>query len=137
MPLSREEQAVINHKFLTSLNKTIGKPIDLHEIVKQHTGHSHLVLHDTTTICTQIAERSWRRTNGARSLKSAVANIADKLAKVYSREDGLVDTAINDGPLIKFDFIPQTTRSGRIDFTVVRQPEARLEIEAEPEEVGC
>jgi hypothetical protein len=76
------------------------------------------------------------KNKGRRSLESAVANIADTLVKTYSSEAGLVDTAINDGPLIKFDFILQTTRSGRIEFTVVKQPEPRPEIEAETEGVA-
>jgi hypothetical protein len=81
------------------------------------------MLYDTPTICTQIAEQAFRRTSGARSLKFAVANIGDEFVKAYKSMNGLVDASINDGPLLKFELVPNTTVSGHVKFTVIKQPD--------------
>jgi hypothetical protein len=41
--------------------------------------------------------------------------------------------SLNDGPLLKFDIIPMGTVTGRINFTLVKQPDPQAEIEPEME----
>lgn len=133
MPLSREEQVVITHKFFIHLNKLIAKPIDLHDNVRRYIGHSELVLSDTKTLCTQLAEQTFRRTSGVRSLKFAVEDIGDEFVKAYRSMDGPVDESINRESLLKFDVVQRTTPLGRTKFAVVKQLEPLPEVEEELE----
>lgn len=128
MPLSRNEQAVITHKFLETLNRKLERPIDISlGGRKRYLGHSQLVLYDTKTLYTQIAEQKFVHTSGARSLKAAVVDIEDEYCKAYRNMDGLVDMSLNDGPLLKFDIITMGTATGRIKFTMVKQPDPQPE----------
>jgi hypothetical protein len=72
-------------------------------------------------------------TSGARSLKAAVADIEDEYCKAYRNMGGLVDMSLNDGPLLKFDIIPMQTATGRVKFTVAKQPDPLPDIEPEHE----
>ena len=121
MPLSKYEQVVIAHKFLLDLTTAFKLPVNLADKADRYIGHSELVLFNTRNICEKIAEQSFRRRLGARCVKSAVANIKTAFVKAYRKMDGLVDKSVNEGPLLKFDPVIETTAAGDVGFVVRQQ----------------
>ncbi|KEQ85844.1 P-loop containing nucleoside triphosphate hydrolase protein [Aureobasidium pullulans EXF-150] len=100
-PFSRDEAAVINHKFLRTLGDDVVLPIDLHSRPPRPVGHVHLSLLRDGDLCKFLAE-DYIRELGARSIQNRVDGLADDLFMLYKDSKKEVTEATNSGPHIKY-----------------------------------
>ncbi|THY57150.1 P-loop containing nucleoside triphosphate hydrolase protein, partial [Aureobasidium pullulans] len=100
-PFSRDEAAVINHKFLRTLGDDVVLPIDLHSRPPRPVGHVHLSLLRDGDLCKFLAE-DYIRELGARSIQNRVDGLADDLFMLYKDSKEEITEATNSGPHIKY-----------------------------------
>lgn len=98
---SRDEAAVINHKFLRSFGDRIRHPIDLHSESPRTVGHMHLSLEEDGEPCKFLAE-SYVLELGARSIQNRVDGLEDELFMHYTESDDEITEAINKQPHVKY-----------------------------------
>ncbi|THW79597.1 P-loop containing nucleoside triphosphate hydrolase protein [Aureobasidium pullulans] len=100
-PFSRDEAAVINHKFLRTLGDDVVLPIDLHSRPPRPVGHVHLSLLRDGDLCKFLAE-DYIRELGARPIQNRVDGFADDLFMLYKDSKEEITEATNSGPHIKY-----------------------------------
>jgi hypothetical protein len=101
-PFSRDEAAVIHHKFLRSLSDQIRLPIDLHNKPPHPVGHLHLSLVKDGDLCKLLSENHYVRDLGARSIHNCVDGLADELFMLYTASEDEITEATNAKPHVKY-----------------------------------
>jgi hypothetical protein len=101
-PFSRDEAAVIHHKFLRSLSDQIRLPIDLHNKSPHPVGHLHLSLVKDGDLCKLLSENHYVRDLGARSIHNCVDGLADELFMLYTASEDEITEATNAKPHVKY-----------------------------------
>jgi ATP-dependent Clp protease ATP-binding subunit ClpA len=101
-PFSRDEAAVIHHKFLRSLDDQIRLPIDLHNTTLRPVGHLHLSLARDGDLCKFLSENNYVRDLGARSIQNCVDGLADELFMLYTASEDEISEATNTKPHVKY-----------------------------------
>jgi len=96
-PFTRDEAAVIGHRFLHKLSDRLRKPIDLDSHPVNLISHIQLSLIDAGAICKKLSEEHYMRLRelGARGLQNAVDGLADRLFEVHVNADDEVTEEIN------------------------------------------
>ncbi|KAI4783184.1 P-loop containing nucleoside triphosphate hydrolase protein [Aureobasidium sp. EXF-3400] len=101
-PFSRDEAAVVHHKFLRSLDDQIRLPIDIHNNPPRPVGHLHLSLVKDGDICKFLSENHYIRDLGARSIQNCVDGLADELFMLYTASEDEITEAANKQPHVKY-----------------------------------
>lgn len=101
-PFSRDEAAVIHHKFLRSLDDQVRLPIDLHNKPLRSVGHLHLSLVKDGDLCKFLSENHYIRDLGARSIHNCVDGLADELFKLYTASEDEITESTNKQPHVRY-----------------------------------
>jgi len=101
-PFSHGEQAVVTHKFLLELADDLRKPIDLQPTVNHYPGHIDLAIKNDGALCTHLAEETYIKELGARSLSSAVDDVRRAFFAEFVDTDEEIVESQNGGPLAKY-----------------------------------
>lgn len=103
-PFSRDEAAVISHRFLQDLSDRLREPIDLDSHPPNLVGHIRLSLDDDGEICKKLSEDRYMKLPelGARSLQNAVDELADRVFETYIDTDEEVTAKVNEKPMEKY-----------------------------------
>ena len=101
-PFSRDEAAVIHHKFLRSLDDQVRLPIDLHNIPLRPVGHLHLSLVKDGDFCKFLSENHYIWDLGARSIQNCVDGLADELFMRYTASEDEITEGGDDKPHVKY-----------------------------------
>lgn len=101
-PFSRDEAAVIHHKFLRSLDDQVRLPIVLHNKPLRPVGHLHLSLVKDGDLCRFLSENNYIRELEARSIHNCVDGLADDLFMLYTASGDEITEATNKQPHVKY-----------------------------------
>lgn len=103
-PFSRNEAAVVSHRFLRKLTNDLRKPIDLDATPPTILGHIYLSLPDDGDLCKHLSETKYMpmRELGARALQNAVDDLADKVYHDYAQIDEEITEDTNAKPFNKY-----------------------------------
>lgn len=101
-PFDENEQAVVTHKFLMELVDQLRLPIDLSPATKRYPAHVHLAIKNDGKLCKHVAEKSYIKELGARSLTSGIDDIRRDFFTTFVDSEEMVTEEMNEGPLMKY-----------------------------------
>ncbi|KAI1137349.1 P-loop containing nucleoside triphosphate hydrolase protein [Hypoxylon sp. FL0543] len=101
LPFSKDEQAVVAHKFLLELREKVRQPIRLSRAEdEQLLGNVRLLTRRDGAVCQALAESEYHPNLGARSLHTAVKHeVEAKLLESYLQED---EEILEDAKMMDF-----------------------------------
>lgn len=99
LPFTKNECAVVLHKYMLKFATNIRQPIDLQPDVNRLMGHCRLSLIEDGDVCISLTDKYYNQDLGARSLENAVKEIQHEFAEEYSDLNGAITEDINNGPL--------------------------------------
>ncbi|KAK5740350.1 hypothetical protein LTR17_004613 [Elasticomyces elasticus] len=102
IPFSRNEQAVVAHKFILDMQGKALRPIDIEKPHLHFINHAHIAVIDDGKLCQHIAKTGYVKELGARSIKRMVKTVRRRFASAYLGMDGEITDQMNKGPLVKF-----------------------------------
>ena len=92
LPFSQGEQAVVVQKFLLELSEKVRAPVNLsHGPEEQLLGNVRLRVRRDAHVCAHLAASEYSQELGARSLRTAVEHVEDRLVERYLDEDKEID----------------------------------------------
>ena len=110
LPFSKDEQAIVAHKFLLQLRKAVRAPVSLPENI---VGNVNLHIRRETAVCIALAKGGYYSDTGARSLESEVTRkVKNPLVQIYL--DG--NSAVNENQPTE-DYILDIDRHGNIQLS--------------------
>lgn len=90
---------MVLYKFYQQFQDERREKLDLRPEVARTINHIRITMIDDGKCCAQLASRYYHPKLGARSLRTGVESIMDKLTGVYSDTNELITEETNNGPL--------------------------------------
>jgi hypothetical protein len=111
-PFTRDEAAVVAHKFIRNLSDKISKPIDLISKPARPLGHIQLSIVNDGNVCKSLSEDCYIRELGARSIQNCVDELAQDLFMLYVSSEEEITEATNGLPHYRYEMHLHSTADG-------------------------